>query len=363
MGSVFANWSGDQSTTNKVITFIMATNKSFTANFTDTQKPTVAITSPTALQRVMTNGVVILRGTAADNGVLGSVQYQLGNGSWTNAATTNVWKNWTAEYVPVPGTNTARVYSVDLQGNVSATSTVVFTYAPGAIMQVQTNGQGTITPSYNNQILEIGKSYTMTAAAKTGNIFTNWTYGSGGSVATNKAAITFVMQTNLTLTANFYNPLATAPMSVAPAQAEITVDGLTADWAYVPRTAFSYASATQEVAVALSGNNIALLLSGCPFSTSDTVLVYFKLSLSYGDASGVHTVDLWTSGKALYGMVDGQAVAGLESVLLNGVLEVKIPVEQTPSQLSIKEAGCAIDDGTGTMTELFHVTSPAGSAR
>ena len=115
---------------------------------------------------------------------------------------------------------------------------------------------------------------------------------------------------------------------------------------------------TQEVAVALDGNNIALLLNGCPFGTSDTVLVYFKLRLTYGEGDDRHTVDLWTSSAILYGMVDGQAITGLEAVLLNGVLEVKIPVEQTPTQVIIEEVGCGMDLGSGALTELFKSVLP-----
>jgi hypothetical protein len=133
----------------------------------------------------------------------------------------------------------------------------------------------------------------------------------------------------------------------------IVVDGYSKDWMDIPRSTFSYSSVTQEVAVALDGNNIALLLNGCPFSTSDTVLVYFKLRLTYGTADARHTVDLWTSGEGLYGMVDGQVITGLEAILLNGILEAKIPVEQTPSQVTIEEVGCGMDLGDGTLTEIF----------
>jgi len=370
-GYGFKEWTGALVSTNRVESFVMPMDPflgirrpgvTITANFIDIQKPTVAITSPTASQRVMTNGTVILRGTAADNSGLNGVKYQLRTGEWTNAVSTNVWKNWTAEYIPESGLNTAKVYSVDVQGNISATSTVVFTYAPGAVMQVQTNGVGTVTPSYNGRVLEIGKSYTMTATARSGYLFNRWTFGLGGELATNKPAITFKMTSNLVLTANFSDPRKMPAVEATP-YAEIIVDGSTADWIYVPRTAFSYASVTQEVAAALSGNNIALLLSGCPFSTSDTALVYFKLRLSYGDASGLHTVDLWTSGSVLYGMIDGQVITGFEAVLLNGVLEVKFPVEQVPSQVIIEEVGCAIGAGDGTMTELFRLVPPAVSAR
>jgi hypothetical protein len=57
-------------------------------------------------------------------------------------------------------------------------------------------------------------------------------------------------------------------------------------------------------------------------------------------------------------MVDGQVITGLEAVLLNGVLEVKIPVEQTPSQVTIEEVGCGMTAGEGMMTEIFKITSP-----
>jgi hypothetical protein len=150
-------------------------------------------------------------------------------------------------------------------------------------------------------------------------------------------------------------------------QAVNVADDLGIGWATVPRAMFSYPVAgnltmTQEVAVALSGNNITLLLTGCPFTTSDTVLVYFKLHLTYGTTDNRHTVDLWTSGSVLYGMVDGQVITGLEAVLLNGVLEVKIPVEQVPSQVTIEEVGCGMNI-EGMMTELFKVTLPSVSTQ
>ena len=209
----------------------------------------------------------------------------------------------------------------------------------------------------------------MTAKAASGSVFTNWTYGISGPVVANKASITFVMQSNLVLTANFQSLLAKAAAAslavAAPTtpQAAIVVDGLTKDWASVPVSSFRYASVTQEVAVAVDGNNIALLLNDCPFGTSDTILVYFKLHLIYGNGDTRHTVDLWTSSSVFYGMVDGQVIAGLEAVLLNGVLEVKLPVEQAPSQVTIEEIGGGMDLGGGTLTELFKLTPPPVSTQ
>jgi hypothetical protein len=357
-GGVFSNWTGAVSNpTNKATAVIITSNMTVAANFTDTAKPTVVITYPANNAKVMTNGLVIIRGTAADNGVLSEVKYQIRTGDWTNAVSTNIFKAWTAPYVPATGLNTSKVYSVDAQGNHSATSTVVFSYIPGAMLTVQTNtpARGTITPSLNGKVLQIGSTNTMTAAAKTGYIFTNWTYGVGGTVATNTKAVKFVMTTNLVLTANFVDSSGELPFDAVAdvLAAGIVVDGSSKDWMDVPRSTFSYSSVTQEVAVALDGNSIALLLNGCPFSTSDTVLVYFKLRLTYGVEDNCHTVDLWTSGEGLYGMVDGQVITGLEAILLNGVLEAKIPIEHTPSQVTIEEVGCGMDLGDGTLTEIF----------
>ena len=363
-GAVFSNWIGDASGTGKVALVTLTTSnrtKTVTANFIDTAKPTVVITYPANNAKVLTNGLVVIRGTAADNGVLKEIKYQLYSGVWTNAISTNVFKAWTANYVPVAGLNTSKVYSVDMQGNSSPTSTVVFTYIPGAILTVQTNTSagGTITPSLNGKVLQIGSTNTMTAAPKAGYGFTNWTYGEGG-VVTNGKVVKFVMTTNLVLTANFCKlPVCDA---VAAPQT-IVVDGSSKDWTDVPRCSFSYASTTQEVAVALDGNNIALLLNGCPFSTSDTLLVYFKLRLTYGEGDNRHTVDLWTSGSVLYGMVDGRMITGLEAVLLNGVLEIKFPVEQAPSQVTIEEVGCGMDLGGGTLMEVFKIISPPVSTQ
>ena len=61
--------------------------------------------------------------------------------------------------------------------------------------------------------------------------------------------------------------------------------------------------------------SVSLLLTGCPFSISNTVLVYFELLLSTADAEGHYSVDLWTSGSVLYGMVDGQVIDGFEALL------------------------------------------------
>ena len=60
-------------------------------------------------------------------------------------------------------------------------------------------GSGTVTPDYNGALLEIGKTYTLTAKPLAGNLFAGWT----GSFTSPNPVLSFPMQSNLVITANF----------------------------------------------------------------------------------------------------------------------------------------------------------------
>jgi hypothetical protein len=45
------------------------------------------------------------------------------------------------------------------------------------------------------------------------------------------------------------------------------------------------------------------------------------------------------------------------------VLEIKFPVEQAPSQVTIEEVGCGMDLGGGTLMEVFKIISPPVSTQ
>jgi VCBS repeat-containing protein len=160
-------------------------------------------------------------------------------------------------------------------------------------------------------------------------------------------------------------PLADVVPELTP-QAAITVDGSVEDWAEVSGSPFVYnypdgtnlIEITQEVAVALNGDNVALLLTGCPFSTSDTVLVSFKLLFDTGEAEESHSVDVWTSGSLLYGMVDGQVIDGFEAVLSeDGVLEIQFPVlDGGTMRVTLEGIACGMSIDGATLTELFTIT-------
>ncbi len=163
--------------------------------------PTNRITAPLAGQR-WSNGVFNVTGKAGDNAAVSNVFYSLNNSDWMTASNLNNWANWTAAVNLVPGTNTIAAYAVDTSGNLSTTSSVKFVYIESTTLTVSTNGKGTITPAYNNALLQIGASYAMTAKPAIGFLFANWT-DADGMLVTNGATLKFVMASNLTFTANF----------------------------------------------------------------------------------------------------------------------------------------------------------------
>jgi len=167
----------------------------------------LSIISPAA-NELWSNGVFTVTGTASDNAtdsIITNVFYSLNGAAWTNPTTANDWINWTASVMPARGTNTLQAYAVDDAGNVSATDTVMFVDATIPPMIVLTNGKGTISPNYNGVFLPFGASYSMTATAAAGFVFTNWTGGTNLPLAlvTNGTTVQFLVVTNLILQANF----------------------------------------------------------------------------------------------------------------------------------------------------------------
>ncbi len=75
-----------------------------------------------------------------------------------------------------------------------------FDFTPfDTVLMVQIVGAGTVTPDYNGQTLALGQTYTVTAKAGAGSVFSNWT----GGIVSDSPQLTFTMQTNLMLVANF----------------------------------------------------------------------------------------------------------------------------------------------------------------
>src|SRR5262249_1453192 len=66
-------------------------------------------------------------------------------------------------------------------------------------LTVVIRGRGTVTPDLDGMELLVGNNYTITAVPAPGFTFSNWT----GGVTSSMARLTFTMQANLVLEANF----------------------------------------------------------------------------------------------------------------------------------------------------------------
>ncbi len=170
-------------------------------NIVDKTPPTLNITNVTTGMNV-SNAAFTVKGTAKDNVAVTNVFVSLNNGAWNPAFNGgDNWSNWSAQVTLVPDTNTIAAYAVDSSGNVSLTTTDKVVYVVTTTLAVRTNGDGSINPVYNGSSLQVGANYSMTATAKTGSVFTNWTDGVG-NIITNGATLKFVMASNLTYVAN-----------------------------------------------------------------------------------------------------------------------------------------------------------------
>lgn len=159
--------------------------------------PAVKILTPKRNAR-LTNGLVTATGTVKSTLPVTAVFYSFNGGDWAAAAGTTNWS--VPNLAMTAGSNTLSIYATDT-GGASLTNKVTFTYVVMLPISVLTNGNGMVTPDYNVRLLEIGRKYPMNAKAAKGFGFTGWTCN--GEAITNGAHMFFVMQSNLTFTANF----------------------------------------------------------------------------------------------------------------------------------------------------------------
>lgn len=166
----------------------------------DVTKPVASIVAPASGARV-TNLPVVVTGRAVDARGVALVEYRL-----ENAAGTNDWApaegttNWSVLLPALPpGANTVRARARDEAGNVSPETFRSFNYVVVSPLTVEILGQGSVTPSLNGSYLDVGRTYSLTAVPRPANLFSNWT----GDLPTNAPTLSFRMQPNLRLRANF----------------------------------------------------------------------------------------------------------------------------------------------------------------
>jgi hypothetical protein len=175
----------------------------------DIDPPRISILTPKSNQRITDDFSSFVSGTAkdAESGVA-DVLISLNDGPFVPAAGLSEW--WAALDL-VPGTNRIDVKAFDLSGKESSVVSRTVFKAILSFFTLSQTGSGTIvsTPSVfgtpvNFAQLDIGRSYKVQAIPAANYVFSNWT----GSASSIDSTFNFIMQSNMTLTANFVlNPL------------------------------------------------------------------------------------------------------------------------------------------------------------
>jgi len=231
-GFAFTNWTdgqGDVITNGATLKFVMASNLTFVANFTDITAPTLTITAPKTGSKFYTDQATVT-GTATDNVAVSNVVISV-NGAPAAATLSNT--TWSASVTLVPGSNSISAYAVDDSENHSKTNTVSLTYIVTTPLTLTiTGGNGTVSGASNGQELVENASYTLDAKADSGFAFEYW---SGDVTMTANPKLTFTMVPGLAIIANFKDVTAPTLVITAPkanekySNATITVTGTAAD--------------------------------------------------------------------------------------------------------------------------------------
>ena len=162
----------------------------------DTTKPVVTVASPAVAAMTVTSNWFRLSGTARDNAALYRVRIIRATKPMIDATGTS---NWWAMVDLDPGTNQCQVVAFDMAGNVSLAVTKAIVFAVKSPLTLNIAGAGAVAGATNGQPLQVGRSYTLTATPKPGQVFSNWT----GSIASSTNVLKFTMQSNLVINANF----------------------------------------------------------------------------------------------------------------------------------------------------------------
>lgn len=166
-------------------------------------RPTLKITAPTSGQR-WSNSVFTVKGTAT--GKISNVKVAVNDGVFqlANVASNNAWNLQVTSLIP--GTNTIRAYAVGTNGVSSTTNKASMMYVKPTPFHLNITPEkwGSVSGASNNQALEIGRNYKVTAKPYSSNVFVAWklTLGSVSSTYTTPS-LTFMMREGASLTAKF----------------------------------------------------------------------------------------------------------------------------------------------------------------
>lgn len=159
--------------------------------------PKISISSPSA-NAAFSVPTVSVTGTASDfsGSSIAQVQWQLNGSPFSLAIGTS---SWSATISLRAGTNIFVVKSINAAGIESAAVSRIFLFNVSSPLILTKTGTGTFSGVANGQMLFVGRNYKVTALPGNGQVFSNWT----GTISSCTNPLTFMMQSNMTLVANF----------------------------------------------------------------------------------------------------------------------------------------------------------------
>jgi len=162
-------------------------------------RPTIGITAPQRDAHINSSALTI-KGTTSGEVAVARVYFQLDDGGWHLAASSDNWAHWLGNVTMPLGNHVVEAFAESVLSTFSKTNSVAFScVVTSAPVVVEINGNGMVNPNLDGQFLQLGKSYSMTAIPAIGSVFAGWS----GDVETNAAKLMFLMQSNLVLQANF----------------------------------------------------------------------------------------------------------------------------------------------------------------
>jgi hypothetical protein len=277
--------------------------------------PTIAIASPRPGVTV-TNSTLSVTGTAHDAGtnVVSSIVVSV-NGVEVDVTGSN---SWSASASLTAGTNIITAYAVNSLSQFSATNRVIVYYKVTGKLSATITGRGSFSPNYNGALLNINRSYTMTALAGAGFKFANWTViGTTNTSSVTKPRLTFEMVSGLQLIANMIDierPAVTiATVSSRSSNSVFTIAGRASDNLGLADVYYQVEGGSWNVASSTNAftNWSAVVILGAGRST---INVYAedaagnrsltKSVVLVNESSGFAPLSL--NGTALQGLVSGQ---------------------------------------------------------
>ena len=185
----------------------------------------------------------------------------------------------------------------DTSSNESASVTRTVTFAVVSPLTLTTSGTGTISPKLG-PLQDVGTSFTITAKPGTGQVFSNWS----GDVSATTATLTFTMQSNMMVQANFVpNPFVpfagvyqglffdtNAPEHQSSGFFSATLASAGSFSAKITLAGKSYSLSGQFSAGGFASNNIVR-------KGLTTVAVQLNLDLNAGVITGQFSDGVWTA--------------------------------------------------------------------